>query len=103
MQAKKMEVIIVTPEGTVYEGNARSVQAPGFLGKFEILYNHAPFISTLQKGKIKIHSLERKKIQEDGTSTMEQKEEKLLFETSEGILEVSNNRVVIAVEHAKPV
>ena len=49
-----MDVKIIKPDATLYEGDARLVQLPGIDGLFEILNNHAPIISALKKGKIRI-------------------------------------------------
>lgn len=43
---------IVSPERVEYEGNATQVVVPGASGMFEILQNHAPIISTLEKGDV---------------------------------------------------
>lgn len=43
---------IVSPERVEYEGNTTQVVVPGASGKFEILQNHAPIISTLEKGNV---------------------------------------------------
>jgi len=47
---------IITPEKRLFEGNVRLVQVPGAKGSFEILKNHAPIISTLTKGTVRIIS-----------------------------------------------
>lgn len=47
-----LKLKIVSPERTVYDGTAESVTAPGTLGQFEILTDHAPIISTLEKGEL---------------------------------------------------
>ena len=49
-----MNLEIITPDTTIYEGEAELVQLPGIDGSFEILNNHAPLISALAKGKIKL-------------------------------------------------
>ena len=49
-----MKLNIITPEDTLYEGEVKSVQLQGTDGKFQLLNNHAPIISALAKGKIKI-------------------------------------------------
>ena len=49
-----MKVKIIKPDAIVYEGEAKLVQLPGIDGLFEILNNHAPIISALQKGKIRV-------------------------------------------------
>ena len=41
---------IVSPERIEFAGEVASVKVPGTKGNFEILQNHAPIISTLQKG-----------------------------------------------------
>ena len=43
---------IVSPEKVVYEGAVERVVVPGTSGEFEILVNHAPIISTLEKGML---------------------------------------------------
>ena len=43
---------IVSPEKIEYEGNAEIVSVPGTLGAFEILKDHAPIISSLEKGVV---------------------------------------------------
>lgn len=47
-----MKVRILSPEKTLFEGNAKSIQLPGGLGNFEVLDGHAPLISTLGTGKV---------------------------------------------------
>ncbi len=49
-----MQLEIITPEKKIYTGDIKLVQVPGSKGSFEILNNHAPIISTLEKGEIKI-------------------------------------------------
>lgn len=45
-----LKLKIVTPEKIVYDGDIVSVRVPGSLGQFEVLENHAPIISALEKG-----------------------------------------------------
>ena len=49
-----MEIEIITTEKELFKGEASSVKLPGTDGGFEILNNHAPIISTLRKGEIKV-------------------------------------------------
>ncbi len=49
-----MKVKITKPDSTLYDGDAKLVQLPGTGGKFEILKDHAPIISSLQKGVIRL-------------------------------------------------
>ena len=47
-----LQLKIVSPEKVEYDGAVESVLAPGTAGQFEILNDHAPIISTLQKGVV---------------------------------------------------
>lgn len=49
-----MKLEIITPEKRLFEGKVKLVQVPGAKGSFEILPNHAPIISTLTRGTIKV-------------------------------------------------
>jgi len=78
-----MNIEIITPDKTLFEGTATLVQLPGIDGSFEILNNHAPLISVLGKGKIKIEN-QNKKIE--------------FFEINGGVIEVLNNKILILAE-----
>jgi F-type H+-transporting ATPase subunit epsilon len=49
-----MHVTIVTPQATAFAGAALAVTIPGSKGTFQVLYNHAPIISSLDVGIIKV-------------------------------------------------
>jgi len=49
-----MHLEIITPESNIYSGEAIAVQLPGLDGSFQVLNNHAPVISALTAGKVKI-------------------------------------------------
>lgn len=74
---------IITPSKIGYKGNITSVTVPGTKGNFQVLFNHAPIISSLEIGEIKID---------------EKGGEKLLFATSGGTIEVSKNKIIILAE-----
>ncbi len=77
-----LELKIVSPEKVEYEGKADRVVVPGTSGEFEILVNHAPIISTLEKGRVIFHDSE-------GTHEMN---------ISMGFVEVQKNVVNVCVE-----
>jgi F-type H+-transporting ATPase subunit epsilon len=77
-----LKVVLVTPEGKLFDGEANHVNVPGTIGSFGIYYNHAPIISTLQKGAIKIHT----------------KNEEKIFHVENGVVEVLKNQISILVE-----
>jgi F-type H+-transporting ATPase subunit epsilon len=83
---KELSVEIITPSSSVFRGKAKSVSVPGSLGNFQILYNHAPILSSLDIGKIKIVDLDDKTIE---------------LATSGGTVEVNNNNVLLVVDSAE--
>jgi len=74
---------IITPESKVYEGEVKSVLLPGTDGKFEILNNHAPIISTLNAGQIRI------------VNNNDQRE---LFNINGGVIEMQNNNIIVLAD-----
>ncbi len=76
---------IITPDKKVFEGEVKLVQLPGSKGGFEILKNHAPIISTLEKGTIKV-------IEENGKESF--------FEVDGGVIENKANKIIVLVESA---
>jgi len=74
---------IISPEKLMFAGDIKIVKLPGSLGSFEIMKNHAPIISTLIKGKIKVKET-------NGIITY--------FEISGGLVEASNNEIRVLVE-----
>lgn len=75
-----MKLEIITPEKRLFDGSIKLVQVPGTKGSFEVLKNHAPIISTLTRGNIKV-------ITEQGIEEN--------FEILSGIIEVKANNISI--------
>jgi F-type H+-transporting ATPase subunit epsilon len=53
---------ILTPEGSIFEGEVSGVQMPGTQGSFEIKTNHAPIVSTLQAGTVTVRSTDGEQV-----------------------------------------
>lgn len=75
-----MKLEIITPEKRLFDGKVKLIKVPGASGSFEILKNHAPIISTLTKGTIKVI-----------TETDQQE----LIDIDSGIVEVKANTISI--------
>jgi F-type H+-transporting ATPase subunit epsilon len=71
---------IITPEKSLFDGKVKLVQVPGAKGSFEILKNHAPIISTLVPGKIKV---------------IRDTDKQDFFDIVSGIIEVKANQITI--------
>ncbi|MEA3450350.1 MAG: ATP synthase F1 subunit epsilon [Bacteroidota bacterium] len=78
-----MNLEVLTPEKTLFKGEIYLVKVPGTKGNFEVLNNHVPIVSTLEKGKIKIITKEGKEI---------------FFDINSGFIEVKKNNVSVLVK-----
>jgi F-type H+-transporting ATPase subunit epsilon len=76
---------ILTPEKKLYSGDVYGVQLPGTSGLFEVLDKHAPMVSALGKGNLKI---------------LVDKKETTSFSIQSGFVEVLNNKATVLVEGA---
>jgi F-type H+-transporting ATPase subunit epsilon len=92
-----MYLEIVSPEATLFAGDVTSVTAPGVNGEFQLLSNHAPIVSLLQEGKVKI----------GGEITIEEEYEHKFEKTSDGkitlaidsgTIEMNDNKVIVLVD-----
>ena len=77
---------IIAPDQNLYSGEVDLVQVPGSKGSFQILRNHAPIISTLDQGIIKI---------------VDQKGGVRFFDVDGGVIEAKNNKIIVLAETAK--
>jgi len=73
---------IITPDKKIYSGEVTSVSVPGSAGRFQMLNNHAPIISTLLNGKVKIKD-------KDGVKE---------FDVKGGVVENLKNKIIILAE-----
>ena len=74
---------IITPAERLYQGEVNLVRVPGTKGPFTILRNHAPIISTLEKGTVKI---------------VDKKNETSYIEVLGGIVEVNRNKIIVLAD-----
>ena len=81
-----LKVSVISPEASVFEGTTDSVVAPGFDGEFGILSDHAPMMTLLGKGTLRI-----------GTAGSTQS-----FQVEGGFLQVAGNVVRVVTEKAVP-
>ncbi len=83
-----MTLEILTPEKKLYSGEVYGVQLPGISGLFEVLNQHAPLVSALKNGNLKI---------------LKDKNNSENYTIQSGFVEVLNNKVTVLVEGAKEV
>ena len=81
-----MTLEILTPEQTLFSGDVYGVQLPGISGLFEVLDKHAPLVSALKAGHLKI---------------LKDKSNTEIFSIQGGFVEVINNKATVLVEGVK--
>ena len=81
MSSKSLTLRILTPEATLFEGEASAVSLPGALAPFTVLPGHAAMISTLEKGCITIDAPAPAGIEIRG-----------------GVVKIKDNRITVCAE-----
>jgi F-type H+-transporting ATPase subunit epsilon len=74
---------IITPGKQVFTGEVSSVIFPGTSGEFEVQNNHAPIISTLKSGEIRV-------ITSDNNTEN--------FDINGGVIEMQNNKIIVLAD-----
>ena len=77
-----MQLELLSPNKILFSGEIHLIQVPGTKGSFEVLKNHVPIVSSLDKGKIKIITLNG---------------EEKYFDIKDGFIEVKNNEISVLV------
>ena len=80
---KELKLEIITPTKVAFTGNVKSLTVPGSLGSFQVLFNHAPLISTFEVGRIKLEN---------------EQAEANEFATSGGTIEVKDNVILVLAD-----
>ena len=80
-----MTLEILTPEQKIFSGEVFGVQLPGISGLFEVLDKHAPLVSALKDGNLKI---------------LKDKNQSTTYSIQSGFVEVLNNKTTVLVEGA---
>ena len=78
-----MRIEIITPDKKIYDGEIKSVRVPGKKGSFQVLKDHAPIISTLDSGSVRM-------IDQDNTE--------IIYNISGGVIEVKANKIILLAD-----
>ena len=92
-----MYLEIVSPEATLFSGNVEAVTAPGIDGEFQMLENHAPVVSILQKGSVKIKGNLAIDAAYENRFTKAANGDTLLAINS-GTLEMNDNKIIVLAD-----
>jgi F-type H+-transporting ATPase subunit epsilon len=74
---------IITPDKTIFDGEVKTVRIPGKKGSFQVLSDHAPIVSTLDKGPIIVVGMD---------------DSEIVYEADGGVVELHKNKIVLLVE-----
>lgn len=92
-----MYLEIISPEATFFAGEVNSVTVPGVNGEFQMLTNHAPVVSLLQSGNIRVQG--NLEIAEDFKNKFSQGTNgETILAIASGTAEMKDNKVVVLVD-----
>ncbi len=98
-----MYLEIVTPEAVVFRAQVDAVKVPGHDGEFQMLNNHAPIVSTLTEGEVKINLTsgsqnEVKRKDQSGFRTEASEPNIVYYTIKGGVLEMKDNKAIVLAD-----
>jgi F-type H+-transporting ATPase subunit epsilon len=81
-----MKIEIITPDKKIFEGEIKSVRVPGKKGSFQVLKDHAPIVSTLENGIVRI---------------VDQENNEITYEIGGGVIEVKANKIILLADSVR--
>lgn len=87
---------IITPELTLYSGKVESVSVPGVNGEFQMLDNHAPVVSLLTTGSIKIYG--KVELEEEVENLFSKGNGTTDFAITGGVIEMKDNKAIVLAD-----
>lgn len=84
---------IISPDGAVFKGEVNSVTLPGVEGQFQVLANHAPLVTILEKDSLYIDTKE-----DLDTAIFAKEDNKYAYPINGGTVEVKNNTVLVLAQ-----
>jgi len=102
--ANHFKLEIVTPQGVKFDADVESVTCPGKQGRFQVLHNHAPFLSSLEIGLMKVVDAEGKEhtyAVSGGISQMFHNSMRIIADTAELATNINLERARSAQQRAE--
>ena len=96
-----MQLDIITPDKKVFSGEVESSTFPGEKGAFQVLNNHAPMISGLKEGTVKVEQVvsDNQGEENSGRYNEEHKNDQTFtFDIKGGVIEVKDNKIMVLAE-----
>jgi len=93
---------VITPDEVLYKGNVSQVVLPGLDGSFGILDSHAPLISALAKGDVRVDQNvaenKDKKVYNGVLNEKHREDNQFTFAVNGGVIEVFDNKILVLAE-----
>ena len=93
-----MKLEIISPEATLYLGDATAVALPGVDGSFQLLENHAPIVSILQEGEVRLKGFDVKKVPSSFVHLFSTNGADTVLSIKSGTVEMKQNNLVLLVD-----
>jgi len=93
-----MTLEIVSPEAKLFSGEVTSVSLPGVDGHFQMLNNHAPIVSILQKGIVKITATSFNFSKESEDLFTKVNDQNFTLAINSGTIEMKDNKVIVLAD-----
>ena len=91
-----MSLEIVSPEATLFSGEVTSVTVPGVNGEFEMLTNHAPIVSILKEGHVKVAG--NVQLEDEVEAKFTKSDKGVWLAINSGTLEMKDNKLIILAD-----
>lgn len=91
-----MHLEIVTPEATLFSGEVESVAVPGVNGEFEMLKDHAPIVSLLKEGLVKVHG--DIQLDEEVEDKFTKTDRGVSLAINSGTIEMNDNKIIVLAD-----
>ncbi len=89
---------IVSPEALLFSGEVTSISLPGVDGSFQILNNHAPIVSILKQGTVKITAPSFNIEQEVSSKFTRVNDQNYTLDINSGTIEMKDNKVIVLAD-----
>ncbi len=93
-----MTLDIISPEATLFSGEVTAVTLPGVDGSFQILNHHAPIVSILDAGEVKIQANSFHFAKDVASKFTKVDEKTYTLTISSGTIEMNDNKVIVLVD-----
>ena len=92
-----MYLEIVSPEATLFSGEVESVTVPGVSGEFEMLKNHAPIVSILKQGHVKV-AASNIELDEEVEAKFTKSDKGVWLAINSGTIEMKDNKLIVLAD-----